>query len=270
MQTAHSHGGATTMMISGSLACIGLGVLFDAHLTPATRRRIARSDVIFAADPHAAAFLALNDLHNDIRSLWSEASAVSNSLLTDDAIVELVLEEIRHGKQVCVAFLGHPSCGTSSAHMLIRAAHQEGFHATFEPAISIENCIYADLGIDPGKFGCQQYDVSQIMLYRRSIDTSAYLLLWRFGAEDMRPEPRRKLLVEVLAREYPLDHQVFAYVPPTIDAPAGFTTWAIGSLVKIDARPLTAIIIPPAADLLPDKEIRARLGQLSASAGFSS
>ena len=270
MQTAHSHGGAITMMVSGSLACIGLGVLFDAHLTPATRRRIARSDVIFAEDLHAASFLALNDLHNDVRSLSSKALAESSARPIDDGIVELVLEEIRQGKHVCVAFLGHPSCGASRAHMLIRAAHQEGFPASFEPAISIEDCIYADLGIDPGKFGCQQYDVSQIMLYRRSIDTSAYLLLWRFGAEDMRPEPRRKLLLEVLAREYPLDHQVFAYVPPTMDAPAEFTTWAIGSLERIEACPLTAIIIPPAADLLPDKEIRARLVQLSGSAGIGS
>ena len=50
-----------------------------------------------------------------------------------------------------------------------------------EPGISAEDCLYADLGIDPGSVGCQHYEASQFMFYRRRIDPSAYLVLWQVG-----------------------------------------------------------------------------------------
>ena len=262
MQTAQCHGGAMTTMFHGSLACIGLGVIVEAHLTPATRRLIARSDVLFVANADSATILALNKLHKDLRLLRRDHTEHCAALEIDDAIVESVLDEVRRGRHVTVAFLGHPNRASRSARVLIRAAQQEGWHAIFEPAISVEDCLFADVGIDISRYGCQHYDVLQIMKYRRSIDTSAYLLLWRFGEKELRSKPRRELLLEVLAREYPLDHQMFSYIPAMFDAPFSFMRWVVGSLPSIEAHPLMAIIIPPATDLLPDKLIDARLSLL--------
>lgn len=251
-----------TMTFSGSLVCVGVGAVLDAHMTPATHRQIAHSDVVFAADLDPTTHCSLRSLHNDVRYLRTDSAARTSLPETDDMNSELVLDEIRRGKKVSVVFSGHPSRTSSTANVLVRAAHQEGFHATFEPAISIEDCIYAHLRIDPAKYGCQQYDVRQIMLYRRSIDTSAYLLLWKFGEREMRPRAHRRLLLDVLHREYPLDHRVFVYVPPILGRPYSFAECMMGSLVGIEAHPQMAIVIPPATDLLPDAEIRARLSLL--------
>ena len=251
-----------TITFPGTLVCVGVGALLDAHITPATHRRIAQSDVVFAAHLDPATLCALRRLNDNVRCLQTDTATRNSVLESDDMTVELVLDELRRGKNVTAAFLGHPSRASSTANLLVRAAHQEGFQATFEPAISIEDCIYAHLRIDPGKFGCQQYDVSQIMLYRRSIDTSAYLLLWKFGEGGMRPPARRRLLLDVLYREYPLDHRVFLYVPPVLGGPYSFTECMMGSLVEIEAHPQMAIVIPPATDLLPDPDIRARLSLL--------
>src|SRR3546814_21038374 len=75
-----------------------------------------------------------------------------------------------------------------------------------EAGVSAEDCLYADLGIDPGEVGCQHYEASQFMFYHRRIDPSAYLVLWQVGVAGDRsvrrfstgPAPRR-LLVDRLA-----------------------------------------------------------------------
>jgi uncharacterized protein YabN with tetrapyrrole methylase and pyrophosphatase domain len=259
----NGHGEAKAMRVPGSLTCIGVGTIMAAHLTPAPRGYIQASDLVFASHLDAASTLTLQALHSNVRSFSSERGSNIGSQLSDDEIVEMVLEEVRSGKRVCVAFFGHPSTAAKRAQMLIRSAHQEGFFAHVEPAISIEDCIYAHLGIDPAMYGCQQYDVRQFMLYRRSIDTSAYLILWRFGSDEMQSWSQRQLLMKVLARDYPLEHKLFAYTPPAANAPLEIKKWAVGSLMEVEAGPMTALVIPPAADLLPDLEIRSHLARLS-------
>lgn len=250
------------MRVSGSLTCIGVGTIIAAHLTPATRRHIQAADLVFASHLDATSITTLQELHRDVRILCPGHDASTDSQHCDDEIAERVLEEIRRGKRVCVAFFGHPGTAATRTRMLVRAAHQEGFHTHVEPAVSVEGCIYANLGIDPVMYGCQQYDVRQIMLYRRSIDTSAYLILWQFGSAEMRSTHRRELLMKVLAREYPLEHKLITYVPPTSHAPVLVMKGTIGSLIELQASPLTAIVIPPATDLLPDREIRAHMARL--------
>ena len=48
-------------------------------------------------------------------------------------------------------------------HKAIAQARAEGFEAHMEAGVSAEDCLYADLGIDPGEVGCQQYEASQFM-----------------------------------------------------------------------------------------------------------
>jgi hypothetical protein len=82
---------------------------------------------------------------------------------------------------VCGVFYGHPGVFSQAPHRAIEQARREGFQAHMEPGISAEDCLYADLGIDPGNVGCQHYEASQFMFYRRVVDPSAYLILWQIG-----------------------------------------------------------------------------------------
>jgi hypothetical protein len=103
-------------------------------------------------------------------------------------------------------------------HKSIEIARSEGYAAHMEPGISAEDCLYADLGIDPGKFGCQHYEASQLLFYERRIDPTAYLVLWQVGLIGDQSLARfstgpayRQVLVDVLARDYPLEHEVIIY-----------------------------------------------------------
>jgi hypothetical protein len=85
------------------------------------------------------------------------------------------------------------------------------------PAVSSEDCLFADLGVDPGSSGCQSYEATDLLLRRRRVDPSAALLLWQVGAlgardYDFTASPSRlPVLVEYLRRWYPADHEVVAY-----------------------------------------------------------
>ena len=120
-----------------------------------------------------------------------------------------MLAEVRAGKRVCGAFYGHPGVFAGVPHEAIEQARREGYDAHMEPGVSAEDCLYADLGIDPGRYGCQHFEASQLMLYRRRIDPSAYLVLWQVGVAGDRSLMRfatgaeyRQVLVDVLTRDY--------------------------------------------------------------------
>ena len=118
------------------------------------------------------------------------------------------MTEVRAGKRVCGVFYGHPGVFAWSPHKVIEVARAEGFQAHMEPGISAEDCLYADLGIDPGRFGCQHFEASQLLFYERRIDPTAYLVLWQVGlvgdllAEALHHRRRHteQVLVDVLSK----------------------------------------------------------------------
>ena len=86
------------------------------------------------------------------------------------------------------------------------------------PAISIEACLSADLGIDPGRAGIQSHTAANFLIFRRVFDTASYLLLHQINLIGSQNEPRSpcnrtglELLADYLASFYGGDHQVIVY-----------------------------------------------------------
>jgi hypothetical protein len=139
-----------------------------------------------------------------------------------------------------------------------------------EPGISAEDCLYADLGIDPGRFGCQHFEASQLLFYERRIDPAGYLVLWQVGLVGDRSLGRfqtgpayRQVLVDLLSQDYPLDHELIIYRGATlpIDKPRVRRV----PLRDLPHVPLTAeetVILPPAQTLKLNVALRERLEAL--------
>jgi len=168
-----------------------------------------------------------------------------------------MLVEVRAGKNVCGAFYGHPGVFALPPHEAIRIARSEGYRACMEPGISAEDCLYADLGIDPGTFGCQHFEASQLLYFKRRIDPSAYLILWQVGVVGDQTLARfstgadyRRLLVDVLAEDYPLDHEVIMYRAATlpIQQPR-IERVALGDLPGASVELPDTLVVPPARPL---------------------
>ena len=243
------------------------------HLTPLARSHIAQADVVFAGLSDAIAEEWLKRMHPDVRSLQPYYAEGKPRMKTYREWVALMMDELRAGKRVCGVFYGHPGIFAWSPHKVIAQARAEGYDAYMEPGISAEDCLYADLGFDPGRYGCQHFEASQLLYCERRIDPAAYLVLWQVGVVGNRSVGRfdtgpayRALLVERLEQDYPPDHEVIVYRGATL--PIEQPRIQRIPLRELATVPLTAeetVVLPPAVTLQPNHAMLARLQELDAA-----
>lgn len=254
----------------GSLACVGLGMMLGAHLGPRARSYIEQADVVFAAVSDPIVELWVQGMHPDVRSLQPLYREGKSRHETYREMIAVMLSEVRAGRRVCGAFYGHPGVFAQVPHRALAQAAKEGFEAHMEPGISAEDCLYADLAIDPGAYGCQHFEASQFMFYRRRLDPSAYLLLWQVGVAGDRSVRRsstgpayRQLLVERLLADYPADHGIILYEAATLPIAAPrVDRIPLSRLVDAELRMQTTLVIPPAQALQRDEAMIAKIAQL--------
>ena len=156
------------------------------------------------------------------------------------------------------------------SHRAIKKAKAEDLPATMEPGISAEDCLYADLAIDPGKTGCMHYETSQFMFYKRNIDTSAHLILWQVALAGDKSlgkfatgKAYRQVLVDLLLEHYPADHQVILYQAKgiAIDAMRDDKI-ALVDLVDAELFMHTTLVIPPCSNMIPNEDILTKLAAI--------
>jgi hypothetical protein len=134
------------------------------------------------------------------------------------------------------------------------------------PAISAEDCLFADLGFDPGRSGCQSYEATSFLLTNRPIDAAAMLILWQVGVLGEwgygRKTDRRRLglLVDRLLEVYPAEHETILYEAspyPVGDAIAVRTP--LGHLAEAVVTAATTLVVPPRERARTDPTVRDRL-----------
>jgi len=244
------------------------------HITPLARSYIEKADVVFTALSDGIIELWLARMNPNVRSLQPLYKEGKSRGDTYRQMVDTLLTEVRAGKRVCGAFYGHPGVFALPPHKAIEMARAEGYPAHMEPGVSAEDCLYADLGFDPGRYGCQHYEASQFMFYKRRVDTSAYLILWQIGVAGDQSFARfstdaqyRQVLVDVLARDYDLGHEVIIYRAATLPIhEPRMERLPLGKLPDAAVDMHETLVIPPARSLEPDLQIRERLSALDVAA----
>jgi uncharacterized protein YabN with tetrapyrrole methylase and pyrophosphatase domain len=257
----------------GSLACVGLGMLLGAHLTPRARSHIEQADVVFVAASDALVELWVQQMRPDARSLQPFYADGKPRADTYREMTAALLDAVRAGQRVCAAFYGHPGVFATVPHAAIGLARMEGFDAVMEPGVSAEDCLYADLGIDPGRVGCQHFEATQLLFYRRVIDPAGYLVLWQLAhagdaslTAGVTSAAHRQLLVDRLLERYPPDHQVTLYEAPTlaIQRPR-IEHLPLRDLGTATVQLHTTLVVPPAHRPIPDPAMRARAARMDAT-----
>jgi len=254
----------------GTLSVVGLGMMLGAHLSPRSRSHIEQADVVFALVSDPLVELWVQDMRPDMRSLQPYYREGKVRLDSYREMVEAMLAEVRAGKRVCGIFYGHPGVFAMVPHKAVAGAKAEGYDAVMEPGISAEDCLYADLGIDPGTYGCAHFEASQFMFYQRRIDPSAYLILWQIGLAGDRSLSRfatgadyRRLLVELLSADYPADHEVIAYEAATLPiTEPRLERMPLTSIIDADLRLQTTLVIPPARPMQRNQAMLDRLAEV--------
>jgi uncharacterized protein YabN with tetrapyrrole methylase and pyrophosphatase domain len=258
----------------GSYVAVGLGMMLGAHISPRSRSEIEHADVVFGLVSDAIVELWLQEMRPDMRSLQPYYAEGKRRTQSYREMIKAMLTEVRAGRRVCGVFYGHPGVFAQVPHHTIAQARAEGFAAEMHAGISAEDCLYADLGIDPGTYGCQHYEASQLLFYRRRLDSTAYLVLWQIGVVGDRSVSRfetgaayRRLLLELLAEEgYPLDHEVIIYEAATlpISLPR-MERLPLYSLVSAELHLHSTLVLPPAKPMERNEGMLARVAKMDAA-----
>ena len=230
---------------------IGTGIR-ALQLTPESLAALEEADdlLYLAAEPGGGAWLAR--LHPNARSLDGCYVEGEERQKAYEAMVEAMLEPVRHGRRVCGAFYGHPGVFVTPSHEAVRRARAEGFPARMLPAVSAEDCLYADLGIDPGRSGRQSYEATEFLEHPRPVDGRAYLILWQISVIGERravSRPRSEGLAELadaLLAHYPPEHEVVIYeASPYPIANAIVQRLLLARLAAAEVTPMATLVIPP-------------------------
>lgn len=253
--------------MSGSVVCVGTGMILGGHITPIAKSYIEQADVIFSLMSTGITERWVEEMHSDVRSLQPFYQEGKNRNITYNEMVEAILTQARAGKKVVAVFYGHPGVFACVSHRAISKASQENIPAHMEAGISAEDCLYADLCIDPGKTGCINYEASQFMFYQRNIDPAAHLILWQVGlAGDKSLEKfstgkaYRQVLVDLLLETYPADHQVILYQAKVLAIDTMRSEHvALVDLVDAELFMHTTLVIPPSEEMRPNQAILDKL-----------
>lgn len=252
----------------GRLSVVGSGIRLAGQLTVETRHLVRQADRVLAvlADPFSLGVLReLNPATTSMQVHYAQGRPRDESYAR---MVESLLAPVRAGEHVCAVFYGHPGVFVWPAHEAIRQARSEGFEATMYPGVSAEDCLVADLGIDPGVSGLQTYEAADFLVHPRVYDPRTPLVLWQLAVlgdlsrSTFETDPAWvRALARVLAEAYPADHEVTVY-----EAAVGpfdktrMEAVPLGRLHELEFTQASTLYVPPIGVPEPDEDRLRRLG----------
>jgi uncharacterized protein YabN with tetrapyrrole methylase and pyrophosphatase domain len=250
----------------GSLTVVGTGISLGVQLTPQARHAIEGADETLYLLADAGSGYWIEQLRPDARSLHPLYPQGGLRVEIYEEIVEAIVTPVRAGKRVCAALYGHPGIADFIGHESVRRARSEGFDATMLPGVSAVDCLFAEFGLDPATSGCQIYEATDFVLYRRGVDTSAALVLLQVavvGAWRAEPGPNReglRVLGEYLRELYAADHEAILYeASPYPVADSVINRIRLDELDASEPAEVVTLYVPPARSALPDPEVVQRL-----------
>lgn len=235
------------------LTVVGTGIKFGSHLTKEALTYIQSATKLL---------YLVNDIHN--KEWLEQISPSAESLdplytkfsLREDnyaAITNYILKTLQENSNVCVVIYGHPAIFAKPALQAVKIAKAAGYDAVILPAISAEDCLFADMLVDPGDVGCQSFEATDFVLYQRTFDISCHLILWQVGiigrVDVIKKTPENKnifVLIEYLEKFYNSSHIVYLYEAAKLPGGAPVIEPSTIKMLKFAKySSITTLYIPP-------------------------
>lgn len=253
------------------LTIVGTGIKREAHLTLEARQAIEKADKLFYLVNNTQTghmITALNQSAEDLSPLYQEGK---ERIKTYQQMVQKILTAVRQQQNVCAVFYGHPGIFVLPAMQAMHQALSEGYTAIMQPGISAEDCLFADLGIDPAQYGCQSYEATDFLVRPRQFDTHSNLILWQIGVvgNPLMPTKQDKLtgltyLVQKLCQHYPATHTVYIYEAATEPQTDPFIQkTALSEIPNKQITPISTLYLPPLSQPKIDQTMVQLLGLLT-------
>lgn len=255
-------------MPKGQLNVVGTGHRMAGQFTSEALACIRQAEKLFYLVPNLTTCRWLETLNRSAESLFDAYAEGEERSVAYQRMVERILAPVRDGLRVCAAFYGHPGVLAYPGHSAVAQARSEGYPARMLPGISAVDCLFADLGVDPGTNGCQMYEASSFLYRKRRFDPTSPLILWQIGCIGVStfhqsalwgPEGLR-VLEEVLLKDYPPDHEVVVYeAPPFPVCPPKILRISLRNLAQADITGTSTLFVPARDGMEYDWEVVGRL-----------
>lgn len=244
---------ANAQIRRGNLLVVGSGIGLAGQCTIEARSAIEGADVVFAQTGDALVQQWLESLNPSTHSLQSCYEEAADRPAAYEAMVDVILESVRTGLKVCAVFYGHPGVFVYPSHEAVRRARAEGYFAKMLPGVSAEDCLFADLGVDPADTGCQSYEARDFLLTERRIDPAASLILWQIAVAGddtlsrLVPCPRDlNALTRALLETHPPDHEVVVYAAAILPVePPQIERMRLADLPRAPVSQSSTLYVPP-------------------------
>ncbi|CAB9494910.1 Protein with tetrapyrrole methyltransferase and pyrophosphatase domains [Alteromonas macleodii] len=209
----------------GSLVVVGTGISVAGQMTLAARSHIENADIVFMGIMNKVGEYVVTTLNPNSVSLDDLYEEGKSRALTYSQMADRIVESVIEGNKVCVAFYGHPGVFVTPSHEAVRRVQDMNLEAKMLPGVSAEDCLIADLGIDPSRFGCQSYEATQFLFRDYRIDPHMTQIIWQIGLageatlsvlDASHSQSGLAMLADILAEHYPEDHELIIYEAATL------------------------------------------------------
>lgn len=257
-------------MLKNSLIIVGIGIQFLSHISAQAKAYIEQSHKLLYLVNEPLTEEWLKELNSSSESLDKIYHSYQRRLDSYQAITAHIIRSVEEYKQVCVAIYGHPTVFAKPALDAAIQVKQQNMTVKIFPAISAEDCLFADCMLDPGQYGCQSFEATDFLIHKRLYDCNSHLVLWQIGIigniyhqPQLINQPRKALtvLLDYLAEKYPLDHRVIIYeaaLYPTFEP--RIENIMLKDLVNSQLSKISTLYIPPLRKSAYDSEILCKLG----------
>ncbi len=243
-------------MNKNTLMIVGSGIKFMSHLTIEAKACIEKADKVLYLVNEPAMQSWIQDVNKSSESL--DFLYNKNDYREDNyrIISDYIIENLKKIKHLCVVMYGHPTVFAKSTLYAAQLAKEHGHNVIVMPGVSAEDCLFADLLIDPSSSGCQSFDATDFLLNQREYDLSCHLILWQVNVIGLltkpinhNPEKGLQILSDYLSEKYSLNHEIIIYEAaqyPMLSCRIDKVN--LVDLPKAEVTNLSTLYIPPASE----------------------
>jgi uncharacterized protein YabN with tetrapyrrole methylase and pyrophosphatase domain len=246
--------------VQGSLTVVGSGIKSVAHLTLEAQAHISAADQVLVCAADAVTEGYIRELNPQVEDLHVYYGQDRPRQETYRAMADRMVWHVRQGKVVVVVMYGHPGVFVNPTFFAIEELRDLGYATQMLPGVSAEDCLIADLQVDPAAHGLQTYEATYFLTRRVLVDVHVPLVLWQVGLIADHGFSRSgfdgrhfDLLQDRLVQMYSAEHAVTVY--EAAQHPLARPRVLVTPIVELTHDDLTAIstlFIPPLYAPEPD------------------
>ena len=166
----------------GRLVMVGTGITAVSQMTLEAVGYIQRADVVFYHVTNGPAATHIRKLNANAVDLYEYYGEGKKRRITYVEMAELMLREVRRGLTVVGVFHGHPGYFVSPARRALAIASLEGHETAMLPGVSAPDCMFSDLRVDPGVYGCQIVMASRVFQKKSIIAKTGHVVFLQVSA----------------------------------------------------------------------------------------